>query len=301
MKLTLLIMAAGLGSRFGGDKQISKIGPNGEILMEYSIHDALAAGFNKVVFVIKRAMAEEFRQLVGDKIAARCEVHYVYQEYDSLPEGFVPPEGRTKPYGTVHAVLAAKDVIHEPFAVINADDYYGSEAFTTMAESLRAMAGKDVAASMVAYYLRNTVSENGTVTRGVCETDAQGRLVKVTETYKIQPMPDGTIRDMHSDPAGRVLDPNALVSMNFWGLTPWYFRVAERDFRAFLADGAGDPMKKEFVLPTHIDALMHTEGLTVEVLSTGAAWFGMTYREDKPLVEAELRKLHEAGAYPAAL
>lgn len=301
MHTTLLIMAAGLGSRYGGNKQIDRMGPGGEILMEYSIYDAVSAGFDKVVFVIKRAMADTFRELVGSKIEHQCEVHYVFQEYDNLPGGFLPPEGRTKPYGTVHAVLAAKDVIHEPFAVINADDYYGREAFAIMAENLRAMQGKQVAASMVAYYLRNTVSVNGTVTRGVCQANEDSTLKKVTETYKIKPCEDGSIREFHTCEDGRMLDPQSLVSMNFWGLTPWYFEAAQRDLTAFLQDPSGDPMTKEFVLPTHIDRLMHTDGLKVDVLSTGAVWFGVTYREDKPYVAGELKKLHDAGIYPPVL
>ncbi len=301
MKTTLLIMAAGLGSRYGGNKQIDRIGPNGEILLEYSIHDAVAAGFDKVVFVIKRSMDETFREMIGNKIAQKVEVHYAYQEYDSLPGGFVPPADRTKPYGTVHAVLAAKDMIQEPFAVINADDYYGKDAFSAMAECLHRMQGKDKAASMVAYYLRNTVSENGHVTRGVCETDAQGNLVKVTETYKIMPFADGTIRDLETDPEGRILNPDALVSMNFWGFTPWYFQAAESDLEAFLKADNGDPMKKEYALPTLVDKLMNQQGLKVEVLSTKAVWFGVTYREDKEYVAGELKKLHDAGAYPEKL
>lgn len=299
MKTTLLIMAAGLGSRYGGNKQIDRIGPHGEILLEYSIHDAVAAGFDKVVFVIKRSMDETFRQMIGNKIAAKVEVHYAYQEYDSLPGGFVPPADRTKPYGTVHAVLAAKDIIQEPFAVINADDYYGKDAFAAMAGSLKKMQGK--AASMVAYYLKNTVSENGHVTRGVCETDQDGNLVKVTETYKILPFADGTIRDLETDPAGRVLDPEALVSMNFWGFTPWYFQAAEAELEAFLKADNGDPMKKEYALPTLVDKWMHMEDLKVEVLSTKAVWFGVTYREDKEYVADELKKLHDSGAYPEKL
>ena len=299
MKTTLLIMAAGLGSRYGGNKQIDRIGPNGEILMEYSIHDAMEAGFNKVVFVIKRSMADTFREMIGDKIAQKVEVHYAYQEYDSLPGGFVPPAERTKPYGTVHAVLAAKDIINEPFAVINADDYYGKDAFQAMANCLGRMEGK--AASMVAYYLRNTVSENGHVTRGVCETDAQGNLVKVTETYKIMPFADGTIRDLETDPNGRILDPDALVSMNFWGFTPWYFQAAEADLEAFLKAENGDPLKKEYALPTLVDKLMNQQGLKVEVLSTKAVWFGVTYREDKDYVAGELKKLHDCGDYPEKL
>lgn len=301
MNKTLLIMAAGLGSRYGGNKQIDRIGPGGEILLEYSIYDALLAGFDKVVFVIKRAMADTFREMIGDKIAKKCDVRYVFQEYDSLPGGFVPPAERTKPYGTVHAVLAAKDVIHEPFAVINADDYYGREAFQEMARCLDRMADKAMAASMVAYYLRNTVSDNGHVTRGVCRCDSEGSLEGITETYKIKPFPDGTIRDLETDPEGRILDPDSLVSMNFWGLTPWYFTAAEHALSAFLAADNGDPMKKEFALPTLIDQLMREEGLKVEVLSTTAAWFGVTYKEDKETVAEALRKLHDVGVYPERL
>ena len=300
MHQTLLIMAAGLGSRYGGNKQVDRIGPHQEILLEYAIHDALEAGFNKVVFVIKRAMADSFRALVGDKIARKTEVHYVYQEYDSLPCGFQPPEGRAKPYGTVHAVTAARDVIHEPFAVINADDYYGKDAFRAMSDSLRRLAGQTRAASMVAYRLRNTVSLNGHVTRGICETDAAGKLIRVTETYRILPFPDGTIRDLHTDPNGVMLDPDALVSMNFWGFTPWFFEAAERELNAFL-QGPGDPLTKEYALPTLVDHLMRQDGLNVEVLSTDAVWFGVTYREDRAYVAGELQKLHDAGQYPPAL
>ena len=301
MRTTLLIMAAGMGSRFGGCKQIARMGPHGEILLEYSIHDAVAAGFDKVVFVIKRSMEKDFRELVGDKIAGKVEVHYAFQEFDSLPGGFVPPEGRVKPYGTVHAVLAAKDVIHEPFAVLNADDFYGREAFFLMAEQLRKLQGLANAGAMVAYRLCNTVSENGHVTRGVCETDSSGGLAKVTETYKIRPFPDGSIRDVNFREEGDILDPQALVSMNFWGLTPWFFTVAERDLTAFLAADSGDPMKKEYVLPTAIDRLMHSDGLRVEVAATNGAWFGVTYQEDRPVVEDALRRLHAAGAYPDSL
>ena len=248
MHTTLLIMAAGMGSRFGGNKQTARLGPNGELLLHYSLYDAAKAGFDKVVFVIKRAMEAEFRSLVEEALPNGMEAHYVFQEFDNLPGGFTPPEGRTKPYGTVHAVLAAKDVIHEPFAVINADDYYGKDAFSTMADSLRGMQGKQNSASMVAYCLKNTVSENGTVTRGVCETDASGCLAKVTETYSIKPFPDGSIRDVHHSEDGVLLNPEAPVSMNFWGLTPWFFQAAERDLLMFLLDGSGDPLKKECVL-----------------------------------------------------
>ena len=300
MNTTLLIMAAGLGSRYGGNKQIDRIGPNGEILMEYSIHDAIEAGFDKVVFVIRKSMEELFKEMIGSKIASKVHVEYAFQEYDSLPGGFQAPADRTKPYGTVHAVTCARNVIHEPFAVINADDYYGKDAFTAMAASLHRLRNSEGKASMVAYYLKNTVSENGRVTRGVCTKDADGNLVNVTETYKILPFPDGTIRDINDDPSGVILDPNALVSMNFWGFAPSFFDAGEKYLAAFLKNGEGDPLKKEYVLPSLVDTLMHEEGLKVEVLSTDAVWFGVTYKEDKAYVAGELKKLHDRGAYPPA-
>jgi len=301
MNTTLLIMAAGLGSRYGGNKQIDRIGPNGEILMEYSIHDAIEAGFDKVVFVIRESMAPLFKEMIGDKIAKKVHVEYAFQEYDSLPGGFQAPEDRTKPYGTVHAVTCAKNVIHEPFAVINADDYYGKDAFVAMADSLHRLQGTENKASMVAYYLKNTVSANGHVTRGVCTKDAEGNLVKVTETYKIITFPDGTIRDINDNPDGVILDSNALVSMNFWGFAPSFFEAGEKHLATFLASPEGDPLKKEYVLPALVDTLMHEAGLKVEVLSTDAVWFGVTYKEDKAYVSGELKKLHDKGAYPPAL
>jgi NDP-sugar pyrophosphorylase family protein len=301
MNTTLLIMAAGLGSRYGGNKQIDRIGPNGEILMEYSIHDAVQAGFDKVVFVIRKSMDELFRSMIGDKIAKKVKVEYAYQEYDSLPGGFVPPADRVKPYGTVHAVMCAKDLIHEPFAVINADDYYGRDAFIAMADALHRLQNEENKAYMVAYYLRNTVSKHGHVTRGVCTTDNTGHLVKVTETFSILPFPDGTIRDIHDNPDGVILDPDALVSMNLWGFDPSFFDAGTKYLSDFLKDNTGDPLKKECLLPALVDALMHTSGLKVEVLSTDAVWFGVTYKEDKEYVAAELQKLHDNGTYPPVL
>ena len=273
-------MAAGLGSRYGGNKQIDRIGPNGEILMEYSIHDAVEAGFDKVVFVIRKSMDELFRSMIGDKIAKKVHVEYAYQEYDSLPGGFVPPVDRTKPYGTVHAVMCAKDVINEPFAVINADDYYGRDAFKAMADALHRLQNEENKAYMVAYYLKNTVSKHGHVTRGVCTTE-EGHLVKVTETFNILPFPDGTIRDIHDNPDGVILDPDALVSMNLWGFAPSFFDAGTAYLDAFLKDPSGDPLKKECLLPALVDNLMH--------------------KEDKDYVAGELRKLHENGSYPPAL
>ncbi len=301
MNTTLLIMAAGLGSRYGGNKQIDRIGPNGEILMEYSIHDAVEAGFDKVVFVIRKSMDEQFRSMIGDKIAKKVHVEYAYQEYDSLPDGFIPPADRTKPYGTVHAVMCAKDVIHEPFAVINADDYYGRDAFKAMADALHRLQHENNKAYMVAYYLKNTVSKHGHVTRGVCTTDETGHLVKVTETFSILPFPDGTIRDIHDNPDGIILNPDALVSMNMWGFGPSFFDAGIQYLSDFLKDNSGDPLKKECLLPSLVDTLMHEKGLKVEVLSTDAVWFGVTYKEDKEYVAAELQKLHDNGTYPAVL
>ncbi len=299
MGTTLLVMAAGMGSRYGGDKQIDRLGPNGEILMEYSIYDAMLAGFDKVVFVIKKGMYEAFRAQTGDRIAARIPVEYAFQEFDSLPEGFVVPEGRSKPYGTVHAVLCARDVIHEPFAVINADDYYGRDAFLTMRRSLEQLT--DGQASMVAYALKNTVSEHGTVTRGICHVNADGYLNDVEETYKIGIRSDGEICDFAKDEGGRLLDREAMVSMNFWGFTPWLFEQGDAKFRKFLASASGNPMKCEYVLPTLVNDLMHDAHMTVDVLKTDAVWFGMTYREDRPIVVEHLRQMHDLGLYPDSL
>ena len=269
--------------------------------MEYSIHDAVEAGFDKVVFVIRKSMDEVFRSMIGDKSARKVKVEYAFQEYDSLPGGFVPPADRSKPYGTVHAVMCAKDVIHEPFAVINADDYYGREAFRAMADALHRLQHEENKAYMVAYYLKNTVSKHGHVTRGVCTTDETGHLVKVVETFSIIPFPDGTIRDIHDDPDGVILDPDALVSMNMWGFHPSLFESGMQYLSDFLKDESGDPLKKECLLPSLVDTLMHTAGLKVEVLSTDSVWFGVTYKEDKEYVSGELQKLHDAGVYPAAL
>lgn len=297
-KLTLLVMAAGMGSRYGGNKQIDHMGPDGEILMEYSIYDAVEAGFDKVVFVIKRDMEAVFRASVGDKIAKKVEVAYAYQEYDNLPDGFTPPEGRVKPYGTVHAVACAKPVISGPFAVINADDYYGKDGFRLIAKALTELKPEGEAC-MVGYRLKNTVSENGSVTRGVCTVDDKGMLRSVTETYKIMPAPDGTIRDYARDEQGVLLDPQALVSMNFWGFTPAILDACERELRAFLKV-SGNEMKSEYVLPVMIDTLMK-RGLTVRVLPTDAEWFGVTYREDKPYVQQRLLEMHQKGLYPETL
>lgn len=300
MDKTLLIMAAGMGSRYGGNKQIDGMGPNGEILLEYSIYDALQAGFTKVVFIIKRDFEHIIREMVGDALAKRVKVEYVYQEFDSLPAFYQLPAERVKPFGTVHAILCAKDVIHEPFAVINADDYYGHAPYKLVGDRIANLKPKHEAC-MVGYYLKNTVSDNGHVTRGVCTTTSEGQLTAVTETYKIQPFPDGTIRDTNLDSNGVILDPDSLVSMNLFGFTPWIFDIAQHRFDAFLKGIMPGDIKAEYVLPVLIDQMMHDEGLSVDVLPTDAVWFGVTYKEDKPFVQEQLKKMHAAGEYPATL
>lgn len=300
MHATLVIMAAGMGSRYGGNKQIDGIGPSGEILMEYSIHDAIRAGFDKIVFIIKPEMEQTVRALCGDRIAKQVEVAYAFQTYDSIPAFYTIPADRVKPFGTVHAVLSAKDVVHEPFAVLNADDYYGVTAFKTMYDALVNLKDEHEAC-MVGYKLKNTVSENGTVTRGLCAMDEQGNLTQVKETYKIAPCPDGTIRDLQSEGEGVILDPEVLVSMNFWGFTPWIFEAGQAYFESFLRALAPDNIKGECLLPIMVDDLMQQKQLRVQLLSTDAVWFGITYKEDKASVQADIRALHERGIYPPTL
>ena len=299
MGATLLIMAAGMGSRYGGNKQVDGLGPNGEILMEYSIYDAIRAGFDKVVFVIKPGMKETLASICGDRIAKNVKVDYAFQDFSSVPSFYHIPEERTKPFGTVHAVLVARDYIDQPFAVINADDYYGVSAFSTIYEKLQTLAPEGEA-TMVGYQLQNTVSKNGTVSRGVCHA-VNGNLDKVVETLKIKLCENGEIRDIGAGEPGELLDPLAPVSMNFWGFTPWIFGKLEEYFATFLKGLAPDAIKAECLLPVFVDKLMHEGELTVPMLTTDAVWFGVTYKEDKPFVQAELRKLHESGVYPASL
>ena len=232
MDNTLLIMAAGMGSRYGGDKQIEGVGPQNEILLEYSVYDALESGFNKVVFVIKHDFEQRIRQIIGDRLNRRAKVEYVFQDFSRLPSWYAVPAGRTRPFGTVHAVLCARDVIHEPFAVINADDYYGRDPYRTVLSHLHSLK-PEKEACMVCYRLKNTVSKYGAVTRGICQANKAGKLTKLTETYKIQCFADGTIRDTCADPYGIVLDADSLVSMNLFGYSPWFLEVAENDSTPF--------------------------------------------------------------------
>ncbi len=300
MGATLLIMAAGMGSRYGGNKQVDGLGPNGEILMEYSIHDAIRAGFDHVVFVIKPGMQELIEDICGKRIAKKVKVDYAFQDFSSVPSFYQIPAERTKPFGTVHAVLVAKDLIKQPFCVLNADDYYGVSAFKTAYDKLQTMKA-DGEAAMVGYMLKNTVSENGTVSRGVCKADAQGMLTQVVETLKIKLCENGEIRDVADGEPGVLLEADGPVSMNFWGFTPWIFGKLEAYFDQFLKGLAPDAIKAEALLPVFVDELMHKGELSVQVLTTDAKWFGVTYQEDKPNVQASLRALHESGVYPASL
>ena len=300
MGATLLIMAAGMGSRYGGNKQVDGLGPNNEILMEYSIYDAIRAGFDHVVFVIKPGMKELLAGICGDRIAKKVKVDYVYQDFTSIPSFYQIPAERTKPFGTVHAVLMGKGVINQPFCVLNADDYYGVSAFQIAYDHLQKQAAEGEGA-MVGYMLKNTVSKNGTVSRGVCKADDKGNLTEVVETLKIKLCENGEIRDIDNGEPGVLLDPEAPASMNFWCFSPSMFDDLEAYFHNFLKGLAPDAIKAEALLPVFVDDMMKAGKMTVKVLKTDAQWFGVTYKEDKPAVQASLKALHDSGVYPASL
>lgn len=304
--MTLVIMAAGLGSRYGiGCKQIEGVGPYGEILLEYAVYDAVQAGFDKFVFIIKDDMGEFMDILCSGSLSHMTtpegrpiDITCVVQDYSSLPNFYKLPEGRSKPFGTTHATLCAKNAVSEPFAVINADDYYGPEAFTVVYDTLQSLGPNE--GCMVGYRLKNTVSRHGSVTRGICREE-NGLLTEVIETYKILALPDGSIVADSEGDSPRPLDPNALVSMNFWGYNPAVFGVMEDYFADFLRTLAPDDLKSECLLPPMNDDLIKSGCITVKVLQSGDRWFGMTYAADRPKVSEELRKLHEAGVYPETL
>lgn len=301
MKLSLVIMAAGLGSRYGGSKQVDGLGPHGELLMEYSIYDALRAGFSKVVFIIKpemRGMMETLCRPLDGKTAldgSPVEASWVCQDFSSIPAFYAIPAGRTRPFGTVHALLCAAEAVEEPCCVINADDFYGFDAYRQMAQTLRRLPAEGCAA-MVGYLLKNTASLHGTVTRGICH-QREGFLESVRETRNIQLYPDGALRDLGT---GRDLDPDAVVSMNFWGFMPSIFPILRRDFEDFLR-AAGDDPRAERLLPEMVDDQLRTGGLRVSLLSSAGQWFGMTYREDREAVARSLRQLQQRGEYPEHL
>ena len=302
MNTTLIIMAAGIGSRFGeGIKQLAQMGPNGEIIMDYSIHDAKEAGFNKVVFIIRKDIFKEFEEIIGNRIKEQIDVEYVFQELDDLPEGFEVPEGRTKPWGTGQAVLCCKDVVKEPFVIINADDYYGKEAYVKVHDYLVQEQQKDgkLHICMAGFRLGNTLSDNGSVTRGICHIE-NGQLTGVTETHDIFKTATGA-ESRNADGSVQELDVKDLVSMNMWGLTPDFMEVLEKGFAEFLSGLAPEDTKKEYLLPELVDHLIKNESAEVDVLETKDTWFGVTYQEDKETVMRAFKNLTEAGIYPQGL
>ena len=304
-KATLVVMAAGIGSRFGGGiKQLEPVGPNGEIIMDYSIYDAMEAGFDKVVFVIRKDLEKDFREIIGNRIKKKVEVAYAFQEVDDIPEAFKEKFAeRTKPWGTGQAILCCKDVVNEPFLVINADDYYGKEVFrkihTYMVEQMDVNAPVyDIC--MGGFILANTLSENGGVTRGVCEVGEGEILKRVTETYNIQKTADGmTATDKEGNPVS--VQENQHVSMNMWGLTPGFVEELEKGFPEFLAGLKEGDVKSEYLLPTIIDQMIHDGRARVKLLETHDCWFGVTYREDKESVTESIRALIREGVYPEKL
>ena len=298
MKPTIVILAAGMGSRFGGLKQVEPVGPNGEAIIDYSIFDAIRAGFGKVVFVIRESFADAFREKFDPKLKGKIKVEYVYQELDNLPQGFTLPEGREKPWGTAHAILVAHDAVHEPFCAINADDFYGRNAYNTMAEYLsRSQISNEYA--MVGYKLSNTLSNYGSVSRGICDVDENGLLQKIVENTKILKK-DGKIISVASDGDEIELTGNESASMNIWGFQPSVFAVLEKKFTEFLKAHIHEP-RSEMYIPSAVFEMINEGLATVKVLKADSPWFGVTYKEDKPLVIARLNKLIEKGQYPEKL
>ena len=298
----LLIMAAGMGSRYGGLKQMDPVGPAGEAILDYSVYDARRAGFRRVIFLIKHEIEEDFRRLVGDRIAKHMEVSYAFQELTALPEGYSVPEGRVKPFGTGHAVLCCRDLIDAPFAVINADDYYGPHAFQQAYDALSSLEDDDkLRYMMVAYLLKNTLTENGYVARGVCETNADGMLKAVHERTHIIGSCDGPLYTEDGE-IYRRLDPDSPVSMNMWGFTPSMVRELGNRFPVFLDTALKEnPLKAEFFLPFVVNELLEEDRATVRVLRSEDRWWGVTYQEDKPQVKAALKALSDDGLYPTPL
>lgn len=300
MKPTLLVLAAGMGSRYGGLKQLDGLGPNGETIMDFSIFDAIRAGFGKVVFVIRHAFEQDFREKVISKYKDAIQVEVVFQELDCLPAGFSLHPDRVKPWGTNHAILMGKDAVKEPFAVINADDFYGKESFQILADALKAMEGKKDQYCMVAYRLGNTLSESGHVSRGVCNKNAQNHLTTVVEHYEVQRKGNNVVFKNQQTGEYDTIDENLPVSMNMWGFTTDYFEHSEADFKEFLQKNA-DNIKAEYGIPTMVNRLIQEGTSTIDVLETPCKWFGVTYKEDRPMVVAKIQQLINDGVYPNKL
>jgi hypothetical protein len=301
VELTLVVMAAGIGSRYGGLKQVDPIGPNGEIIIHYSVYDALRAGFNRVVFVIRRDIETAFRETIGAEIERRADVSYVFQELTDLPSRFSLPAGRVKPWGTAHAVLCCKQAVKTPFAAINADDFYGAGAYRALAGYLGGARDRKSVHEycMVGYVLSNTVSEHGHVARGVCEVTRAGYLKSIRELLHIEALPDG-IQNRDEHDRWTPLAANSAVSMNFWGFTLSLFDELEERFPRFLAQNM-ENLKAEFLLPNLVGDLLREERARVKVLPTDERWFGVTYQADRPLVQAAVRDLIAQGRYPEIL
>lgn len=301
-KVTLVVMAAGIGSRFGGGiKQLEAVGPNGEIIMDYSIYDALEAGFNKVVFVIRKDLEKDFKEIIGRRMEKLVEVEYAYQELDDIPERFrKKTEGRKKPWGTGQAILCCKDVVDEPFLVINADDYYGKEAYR---EAYAYLTGRKddnaYEACMVGFVLKNTLSDNGGVTRGVCKVDEHCMLSEIVETSNIVKTAEGAA--VQTEDGAVPIDVESEVSMNMWGLSPAFFDVLEKGFDVFLEKLDPENLKGEYLLPIIIGDLLKEGRMKIEVRKSHDEWFGVTYKEDKPDVVASIQKLIKDGVYPEKL
>ena len=302
---TLVIMAAGIGSRFGGGiKQLEPVGPGGEIIMDYSIYDALKAGFDKIVFIIRRDLEKDFREVIGNRIEKVARVEYAFQELGDLPEGFSVPEGRKKPWGTGQAVLSIKGLVDGPFLVINADDYYGKEGFQKIHDYMVNHMKEDgdvYDMCMGGFILRNTLSDNGTVTRGVCTLDGDGSLKEVTETYEIRMEADGSMKAQDEQGNPVQVNPDQHVSMNMWGLPAAFLKELEKGFPEFLENLKEGDIKSEYLLPKIIDKLVKAGKARVEVLETKDTWFGVTYKEDKEAVVEAIRSLIAEGAYPERL
>jgi dTDP-glucose pyrophosphorylase len=301
-KTALAIMAAGMGSRYGGLKQIDPVGPNGEIIMEYSIYDAIKAGFSKVVFIIKKETEDTFREIIGKKIEGFVDVEYVYQRIDNIPQGFSVPEGRTKPWGTAHAVLCAKDAIKTPFAVINADDFYGANTYKLLNNFLSANedVDKKYKYCMVGFVIENTLTENGHVARGVCNVDGAGNLIDIHERTKIVKFGDET-KYTEDDQNWIAIPKGSIVSMNTWGFNQSIFKELEEGFPTFFKRSKEDILKAEYFLPSIVDNLIKAGNTDVKVLSTKDKWYGVTYKEDKPIVKKSIAEMVQAKKYPHLL
>ena len=302
-KPILVVMAAGMGSRYGGLKQMDPVGSHGEVIMDYSLYDARRAGFEKVIFIIKHSIEDAFKEAIGDHVSKYMEVAYAYQDLDDLPEGYSVPEGREKPWGTCHAILAARDLIDAPFAVINADDYYGYHAFSVIYNFLTTHEDTEkYSYTMVGYRLKNTVTDNGDVSRGICTVNQEGKLVQIVERTQIEKRKTGIVFTEDKGQTWEELDGETLVSMNMWGFTESILQEIKKGFPAFLEKGLQEnPMKCEYFLPSVVSELIESEKAIVTVLESEDKWYGVTYREDKPLVMNAIEKLKDEGIYPQHL